>query len=116
VHTTKKKRAIPGPSKPDNVVGANICNVTGLLPGGTEGSPTCSTRFEYFLDGTVPTKIDGVDRADLAIFNDTGQVANVDALPEQISMQNRPVYLDPLGTIYCLDCPVASASATIRYP
>ncbi|KKU10419.1 MAG: Penicillin-binding protein, 1A family [Candidatus Woesebacteria bacterium GW2011_GWB1_45_5] len=104
------------PQQPDSVTGANVCNVTGLFPPGGQENPGCSTRFEYFLEGTIPSKTDGGDRADLVLFNDTGQVAGSDALPEQVHTENRPVYFDPLGTTYCLDCPIASASATIRYP
>jgi len=104
------------PQQPDSVAGANICNVTGLLPPGGLDNPGCATRFEYFLEGTIPAKTDGGDRADLVLFNDTGQIAAPDADPSQVHTENRPVYTDPLGTIYCLDCPIASSSATIRYP
>jgi len=50
------------------------------------------------------------------IFKDTGQVAGKDALPEQVELQNKPIYIDPVGGIYCLSCPISSSSATIRYP
>ncbi len=104
------------PKQPDGVIGANICNVTGLLPPGSKDNPGCPTRFEYFLDGTVPTKIDGADRADLQLFKDTGQQAPADANPDQVKTENHPVYKDPDGTLYCLDCPIASSEAVIRYP
>ena len=103
------------PLQPEGVIGKTICAVTGLLPSGDQGNPGCSTRFEYFLKEYLPQKAEG-ERADIAIFRDTGQLANKDALPEQIEMQNHAVYRDPLGTLYCLDCAVASVSATIRYP
>lgn len=104
------------PKQPDGVIGANICNVTGLLPPGPKDNPGCPTRFEYFLEGTVPTKVDGSDRADLQLFKDTGQQAPSDATPDQVKTENHPVYKDPDGTLYCLDCPIASSSAVIRYP
>jgi len=103
------------PLQPEGVVGKNICAVTGLLPPGDEGNPGCSTRFEYFLTDFLPEKTEG-ERADVSIFRDTGQLANEDALPEQIEIQNHAVYYDPLGTLYCLDCTVASVSATVKYP
>lgn len=103
------------PLQPEGVVGKTICAVTGLLPPGDAGNPGCPTRFEYFLKEFLPQKTEG-ERADIAIFRDTGQLANKDALPEQIEMQNHAVYYDPLGTLYCLDCAVASVSATIKYP
>jgi len=67
------------------------------------------------MEGTAPDKTTG-QRMDLTIVNSTQQQAGTDTPPDQVSTQNRPVYLDPLGTIYCLDCPVASASAIIKYP
>lgn len=103
------------PQQPDGVVGATICSDTGGLPSGDPANPGCPTRFEYFLAGTVPSTSYVVNQ-DIQIFNDTGQLAGNDADPAQIHTENRPTYTDPDGTLYCLNCPIASASATIRYP
>ncbi len=100
------------PNKPDQIVGRNICATTGLLPAGGQG---CTTRFEYFLEDSFPDKTEG-ERQDIQIDKTNGQIAPADLLPEFIETQNHPVYYDPLGTLYCLDCPIASRSATIRYP
>ncbi|MDP3917864.1 MAG: transglycosylase domain-containing protein [Candidatus Woesebacteria bacterium] len=100
------------PLQPEEVVGATICADTGGAV--TEGSG-CPTRFEYFLAGTLPTTTNVVNQ-DVLIFKDTGQIANSDALPEQIEAQNKPIYTDPTGGMYCLSCPISSSSATIRYP
>ena len=104
------------PGQTEGVVGANICATTGYLPPGPEDSPGCPTRFEYFLKGTVPSKTDTGERLDIPIDKTTGKIAPPELPPELIETQNHPVYTDPLGTLYCLDCPIASASATIRYP
>lgn len=104
------------PSQTEGIVGANICATTGYLPPGPEDNPGCPTRFEYFLKGTVPSKTDAGERLDIPIDKTTGQIAPADFPPELTETQNHPVYTDPLGTLYCLDCPIASASATIRYP
>ena len=103
------------PGQPDDISGKSICATDGLLPTGDAGNPGCPLRFEYFMEGTAPDKTTG-QRMDLTIVNSTQQQAGTDTPPDQVSTQNRPVYLDPLGTIYCLDCPVASASAIIKYP
>ncbi|MFZ3301666.1 MAG: transglycosylase domain-containing protein [Microgenomates group bacterium] len=104
------------PLQPEEVVGASICADTGgAIPSGDPNNPGCPARFEYFLAGTVPTTSNVVSQ-DLLIFKDTGQVANSDATPEQVEPQNKPVYTDPTGGIYCLTCPISSSSATIRYP
>ena len=103
------------PGQPEGVIGKNVCNITGLLPPGDEGNPGCPTRFEYFLKDNLPSQ-QVEERTDLPIDKATGQVAGPEIPPEQIETQNHPVYRDPLGTIYCLDCPIASSSAVIKYP
>lgn len=110
------------PLQPEEVVGATICADTGgAIPSGDPNNPGlpaqagCPARFEYFLAGTVPSTPNVVNQ-DVNIFKDTGQVAGNDALPEQIETQNKPIYTDPTGSIYCINCPIASTSANIRYP
>lgn len=104
------------PLQPSGIVGANICADTGGFPLSTDPAQAgCPVRFEYFLEGTVPATQNVIGQ-DLIIFKDTGQIANSNALPEQIEAQNKPTYTDPLGTVYCMTCPIASSSATIRYP
>lgn len=102
------------PRKPQGVVGATICADTGNLPNDPD-NPNCPTRFEYFLTEKVGAGIETGSK-DLELFNDTGQLANEEALPEQKHFENHPFLLDPLGTLVCLDCPIASSSATLRYP
>jgi len=104
------------PKQPDTVIGATVCADTGGIPPNPDpGNPGCPTRFEYFLTGTLPTS-SLVSNQDIQLFNDTGQMAPSSADPTQIHTENRPVYTDPDGALYCLNCPIASASATIRYP
>jgi penicillin-binding protein 1C len=103
------------PKQPSGVIGATICATTGLLPTGGQDNPGCPTRFEYFLEDTLPKPNDEV-RMDINIYKDTRAQARADAPPESIETQNHPVYIDPTGAIYCLDCPLASDSANIRYP
>jgi len=98
--------------KPENVIGTNVCSDTGNQP--SEGNG-CPTRFEYFLKDVVGARLQ-TGTQDMPIERDTGQLAKPDLAPELIEIQNRPFVLDPLGTIYCLDCPIASYSATIGYP
>lgn len=97
------------PLQPEEVVGASICADTGDI------RPDCQMRFEYFLSGTVPSS-GTVTNQDLIIFKDTGQIALKDFLPEQVETQNKPVYIDPTGGLYCLTCPISSQSAVIKYP
>lgn len=112
----KEEEGHAWPRQPADVVGASICwDTGGIPPSGDPNNPGCATRFEYFLEGTVPTAPLIVNQ-DVQIDRTTSQLAGKETAPENIETQNRRTYTDPLGTIYCLDCPVASASATIRYP
>lgn len=102
------------PNQPDDIVGANVCATTGNLPN-DPNNPDCPSRFEYFLADNVGAGIETGSK-DVEVFKDTGQLASEDALPEQKVTQNHPFLLDPLGTLVCLDCPIASHSAQINYP
>lgn len=104
------------PKQPDGVIGATVCSDTGGAPPTTDpANPGCATRFEYFLTGTVPATSNIVNQ-DVLINNITGQLATPTDPPDQVHTENKPVYTDPDGTIYCLTCPIASASATVNYP
>ncbi|HET7099450.1 MAG TPA: transglycosylase domain-containing protein [Patescibacteria group bacterium] len=103
------------PKQPTGVVGATICADTGGLPGSDPANPGCPTRFEYFLDGTIPSTSFIVNQ-DIPLYNDTGQMAGPDADPSQIHTENKPTYTDPDGALYCMTCAIASSSATIRFP
>lgn len=104
------------PKQPDGIIGALVCADTGGLPPSPDpGNPGCPTRFEYFLEGTVPTSL-SIKNQDLQIDKTTGQIAGRETPPENIETQNHPVYTDPTGGIYCLNCPIASQSAIIKYP
>jgi penicillin-binding protein 1C len=104
------------PKQPDGVVGATICSDTGGAPPSQDPAAAgCPTRFEYFLSGTVPGTSNIVNQ-DVQINNATGQLAAPSDLPDQIHTENKPTYTDPDGTLYCLTCPISSASATIKYP
>lgn len=110
------------PHQPDGVVGATVCADTGGLPGANPANPGsdsigagCPTRFEYFLKGTIPTT-SLVTEQGVFINNATSQLAGPDDPPDQIHPETRPIYTDPDGSMYCLNCPIASQSAVIKYP
>ena len=100
------------PKQPDSIVGASVCANTGALP--SPVTQDCPTRFEFFIEGTVP-EIEG-GRRDIFVFNDTGSPANAEATPEQVHMENHLVIFDPLGTQICLDCAGPMTDVSIRYP
>ena len=112
------------PLQPDGVVGASVCSDNGNIATGGSSAPDqpadnpigCATRFEYFLEGAVGSRLEWGAK-DIAIDKTTNQQAlNPDIPPENIENQNHPFLLDPLGTLVCLDCAIASHSANISYP
>jgi len=94
------------PLKPEGIVGASICAISGMLP----GNSGCQTRFEYFLQGTVPENEESLKKSILInkITNQPiqpGALEENQPLPDWVEFQDRNVIIDPLGTIFCLDCP-----------
>jgi len=91
------------PKQPEDVVGAQICTVSGLLPPKDDPSdPGCPTRFEYFIKGTVPTERENLGQ-NVTIDKDTGDIAAPDKT-DNIEIQGHQVARDKF-TNYCLDCP-----------
>lgn len=90
------------PKQPENIVGAQICAISGMLPPNAEGDPGCATRFEYFIKGTVPNQRENL-RQIIPINKDTGDIAPA-SQTENIEMQEHLVLRDGIST-YCLDCP-----------
>ncbi len=103
------------PRQPDGVIGATICWTTGAIPSGPEENPDCPTRFEYFLEGTVPETYQG-GNLDIPIDKTKGTIARPDTPEENIEIQNHPVIYDILETIVCLNCPPPEEPITINYP
>lgn len=117
------------PRQPDGVIGASVCWQSGNIAGGTPDAPAsgpatgpeasgpvgCPSRFEYFIEGAVGARIESGAK-DVQIDKTNGQLANPELPPELVETQNHPFLIDPLGTMVCLDCPIASRSATISYP
>ena len=103
----KDKTAHPF-SRPPGVIQKKVCSLSGLVPP-PDGTPNrCETRFEYFISGTEPVKIDNstqtvsIDKTtqDLA---QPGQTDNVEQKPEV-------VIKDATGENYCVTCPHAYSS------
>jgi membrane carboxypeptidase/penicillin-binding protein len=98
--------------KPDGIVGAHICNLSGLSP---NPAAACETRFEYFIEGTIPAQVENL-RQNVEIDKTVGWVADSKTPPENKEMQEHSVVYDLLNIPYCLDCAVATQSANIQYP
>jgi len=99
------------PLKPDNIIGTSICSISGKLP--NPASP-CDTRFEYFLEGTMPTEIENL-KMNVEIDKTTNQLATDKTLPENKVNQEHSIITDPLGTQLCLDCTAQTDPIMIDY-
>ncbi len=101
--------------QPQGVIGANVCVTSGNLPVNPD-APECPTRFEYFLKARVGAGLESGQK-DLQLDKNTHAIAAADLPADQIETQNHPYLIDPLGTLLCLDCAIASSSAaTLSYP
>lgn len=85
--------------QPESVVGATICSDSGLRPQ-AEGS--CPTKYEYFIKGTIPSKVDpGMTK----VFID--KATNSQASPgqtENVEERDGRIVTDPTGDTYCTTC------------
>lgn len=97
------------PIKPKNIIGKTICNETGLLPP-PEG---CSSRFEYFIAGTEPAQVQKLKKV-ILIDKDTQQPVQPGEKKENVEWQEHQVVVDPLGTIFCLDCPPSEKKKPVK--
>lgn len=90
-------------SRPENVIGANICATSGLLPQ-PAGSPyVCPTRYEYFIRGTVPRQVEGGLKK-VFVDKTTQQIAPP-GKTDNVEEVERAIITDPLGDTYCTSCP-----------
>jgi len=98
------------PIKPEGVIGASICSLSGLAP----GNSGCSTRFEYFLEGTVPTETESLQRQ-ILINKSTNQPVEPgqNIPPENTEMQQHNALSDLTGSILCLDCSGSASGAAV---
>ncbi|MBU2577832.1 PBP1A family penicillin-binding protein [Patescibacteria group bacterium] len=96
------------PTKPEGIIGTSVCGTSGLLP----GDSGCTTRYEYFIEGTVPTEVESL-RKNILIDKTNGHPVEPgqDIPPENIETREHLVITDLTGSIFCLDCPVSTSSA-----
>ncbi len=99
------------PSKPDNVVGHLVCRLSGNLP----GDSGCETRFEYFIQSYLPP-IEGNSREVVLINQENGALVKPGEEIQTVEHREQAVLRDPLGAIFCLDCPNSEKPDLIRYP
>jgi membrane peptidoglycan carboxypeptidase len=102
--------------RPEEIVEADVCVTSGIVPPADGFEAGCPTRHEYFLEGTIPTQIKG-GLQDVRYDNRTGLFADENTPPEETHVEQHNLIFDPLDTFICFDCNVqaSSQSATVNY-
>lgn len=93
----------PFPSQPKDVIGKIVCSTSGLLPPPEDAPDRCPTRYELFIKGTEPTKVDP-GRQKVPIDTTIGDLAKP-GQTENVEERDELVVTDPTGDRYCLSCP-----------
>lgn len=88
-------------SKPDDVVGMIICNLTGqLIP-----ESGCESHYEYFLKQFAPNKSMSL-RNNILVDKTTGKTIKEGEDNPNAEWQDHASLIDASGQWVCLDCPV----------
>ncbi len=91
------------PEKPEDIVGRDVCNLTGFLP---TPEQSCDTRHEFFWEKFLPENNRPAQR-EIWIRKETGTPVDP-AIPldqqGELELQTHTVISDPLVPEFCLDC------------
>lgn len=90
----------PGLEKPDDVEGASVCSNSGTLP---SADNPCETRYEYFLEGTVPEG-NIITKRELFVNKTTHHPPNNESEFAEVEPREQTVASDPFVKDYCIDC------------
>ncbi|MCG2691985.1 hypothetical protein L6272_04125, partial [Microgenomates group bacterium] len=87
------------PKKPENVVGLQVCSLSGFRP---NPEFPCETRFEYFIKGQEPLPEPNLTKG-VWIDKSTNRPP-LPGVTENLEMQEHIMLSDPVQKDYCLDC------------
>lgn len=88
------------PKKPENIVGIQVCQLSGFRP---NPEFPCATRFEYFIKGQEPSLEPNLKKG-VWIDKSTNRPP-LPGVTENLEMQDHIMLSDPVQKDYCLDCP-----------
>ncbi|MBI2420568.1 MAG: penicillin-binding protein [Candidatus Levybacteria bacterium] len=94
------------PNQPSSVIGKIVCATSGLLP----GESGCPTKFEYFLRGKEPKKVDP-GKQKVWIDKNTNDLAKP-GQTDNLELRDEYVIEDGVGDKYCVSCPHPTPSTT----
>jgi len=87
------------PKKPENVIGLQVCSLTGFR---SNPEHPCETRFEYFIKGFEPD-IEPPLKRGIWIDKDT-KLPPIPGKTDNLELQEHIILSDPVQKDYCLDC------------
>lgn len=90
----------PGLEKPEGIEGASVCSNSGALP---SADTPCETRYEYFIEGTVPTE-NMITKRELFVNKTTHHPPNNESEFGDVEPREQTVASDPFVKDYCIDC------------
>jgi 1A family penicillin-binding protein len=90
----------PGLEKPEGIEGASVCSNSGTLP---SADAPCETRYEYFIEGTVPTQ-NMITKRELFVNKTTHHPPNNESEFGDVEPREQTVASDPFVKDYCIDC------------
>lgn len=98
-----KYQVIKKPTVPANIVGMNVCNLTGSrVP--AEG---CESHYEYFKKEFLPPVAVPL-KNNVLIDKDTGLIVKEGEVKTNVEWQEHTIIKDVSGATICLDCPLVN--------
>lgn len=90
-----------GWSKPDSgIEGASVCSDSGVMP---SADTPCETRYEYFLEGTIPT-VSTLTQKELFVNRTTNHPPHNESEFGDVEARMHTVASDPFVREYCVTC------------
>jgi 1A family penicillin-binding protein len=105
-----KDETVKKPVRPTNIIGINVCNLTG----GAVPENGCESHYEYFNKDFLPTEKSA--RMNVLINKDTGRIVVDNEVAPNAEWQEHTVVTDIVGVKICLDCPLVGDSDTNQTP
>ncbi len=96
-----KDTTIKKPVRPAEIVGMQVCNLTG----GAIPEEGCDSYFEYFKKEFLPYKIE-IKRETVKIDKETGKIVQSNEKKENVEEREQSFFEDAYGDKICIDCPV----------
>jgi len=93
------------PVKPENVIGAQVCNDNGaLMTKAADGKESCQSHYEYFIKGTEGKRLLELRKENIFVTKDSNKyVEKPNAGDSNVEMKEKTVLYDGYST-YCVDC------------